>query len=238
MGPFDLAEEAEEDYDAAPDNKKRLAKARRMAKGLLERLPYLQDNPDFVGVLPVPNRDRTLDRIPDPGPKDRPNPEWGEWALRAWMEKRRARERSNALWDAKRADVGRFTYVHPSWRNDVRLMSKTEREWTHEEILDLITQGGMATDPSNVPLLVEDPEMVADYVSQGVTYIPETEEYLQQIGHWMENVSVEELDKEVTLLASEFADFEDSAAMPALLPQGDEGDGSAAAASGEGPLYD
>lgn len=39
------------------------------------------------------------------------------------------------------------------------------------------------------------------------SYIPETEEYLAEIGHWWENESEPDLKPEVTL-ASEFSDLE------------------------------
>lgn len=231
---FDEALEAlEEEYGTATPapNKQRV---RNQSLALLQRLPYLQDNPQFVGQLPVPHRDQSLDTLPDPTPRERKNPDWDEWALRAYMEKRRAKRESDEVWHQRQAEVGRYSYLAPSWKNDVRLAGQDEREWTHEEILSLITQDGRAADPANVPLKCEDPEGTADYVGQGVVYIRETEEYLQDIGHWMENVNEDELDKEVTLLASEFADFEDGISPAGLAASGDAG-----GFSGDGgPPYD
>lgn len=47
--------------------------------------------------------------MPDiPDPELVPHRDWDEFALRAWVEKRRQKERTDAAWKLRQAEVGRY----------------------------------------------------------------------------------------------------------------------------------
>ena len=54
--------------------------------------------------------------------------------------------------------------------NDTRLMPKWEqiKEWTHEEIWDLILNGGQNANPDDVPMKIFNPLTKADYFAEGI----------------------------------------------------------------------
>lgn len=54
--------------------------------------------------------------------------------------------------------------------NDTRLMPRYElsKEWSHEDVWDLITNGGMNANPADVPMKVYDPSIRADYFNEGI----------------------------------------------------------------------
>lgn len=66
-------------------------------------------------------------------------------------------------WERRRSEIGMYPTVSADWRSDVRCRdpgnptSMGYREWTHQEIWDLITLGGKAADPRAVRVSVEDP---------------------------------------------------------------------------------
>lgn len=72
-----------------------------------------------------------------------------------------------AAWDARRAQAGRYPSLGADWRTDVRCQQTgdptdpTYREWTHQEIWDLITANGQNADPREVALWVRDPLEIA-----------------------------------------------------------------------------
>ena len=70
----------------------------------------------------------------------------------------------------------RFDVVNVTEENDTRLMPRHElsKTWTHEEIWDLILNGGMNANPADVPMRTYDPGARADYFSEGIKYVPLT----------------------------------------------------------------
>lgn len=82
--------------------------------------------------------------------------------------------------------------------------------WSHQEVMDLITMGGKAPLPEeNGNFEVRNLEANADYHSLGVTYVPETDEFLRSIGHLAEHYEEPDTNQDITLLESDFADFVD-----------------------------
>lgn len=64
----------------------------------------------------------------------------------------------------------RYNVVNVTHENDTRLMPKWEaiRSWTHEEILDLILNGGKNANPDDVPVRIFNPIARSDYFAEGV----------------------------------------------------------------------
>ncbi len=63
--------------------------------------------------------------------------------------------------------------VNVTEENDTRLMPRHElsKTWSHEEIWDLILNGGMNANPADVPMKTYDPRARADYFSEGIQYV-------------------------------------------------------------------
>lgn len=154
------------------------------------------------------------DKLPfraDPGPLT-------EWDLRASMEKKRRMKKERELWLEENArNIGRHASVASDWRTDVRITDTGNpyhpkyREWTLEEIWDLITLGGKVVDPRHVPHEVLQLGARVDFVAEGFVQEPEIPEWLDQQGKLLkEEDEADVLDKEAeeALLASEFSDFE------------------------------
>lgn len=141
-----------------------------------------------------------------------------EWDLRAAMEKKRQMKREREQWLEENArNIGRYAPVASDWRTDVRITETGNlyhpeyREWTLEEIWDLITLGGKIVDPRQVPHEVSQLDARVDFVAEGFVQEPEIPEWLDQQGKLLkEEDEGDVLDKEAeeALLASEFSDFE------------------------------
>ena len=70
---------------------------------------WREKHPNFISPPPVPRfGDYVLD-IPDP--ELVPHRDWDAWALRAWVEKRRHKEKTDAAWVQRQADIGRCITV-------------------------------------------------------------------------------------------------------------------------------
>ena len=48
----------------------------------------------------------------------------------------------------------------------------------------VITNNGRSVPPEEVSMRTQDPRATADYFQEGVHYVPDTEEFLEAIGHW------------------------------------------------------
>ena len=48
----------------------------------------------------------------------------------------------------------------------------------------VITNDGKSVPPEEVSFRTQDPKATADYFQEGVHYVPDTEEFLEAIGHW------------------------------------------------------
>jgi hypothetical protein len=76
----------------------------------------------------------------------------------------------------------------------------------------LITNGGRSVAPEGVGMRTVDPLATADYFQEGCHHVPDTEEFLEAIGHWA--TSDADLlgrrdEAPSSTLQEAFADFED-----------------------------
>lgn len=196
---------------------------------LLAQLPGLQrvmrdTAQERSGLVRAPERDPWTPDQPFRYPQPE-EPELSEWDLRAKMEKKRRQQRAREAWDARRAQAGRYPSLGADWRTDVRCQQTgdptdpTYREWTHQEIWDLITANGQNADPREVALWVRDPLEVADAPAQGGKYTMDPEEYFESVGALIREDELAAIassaggaDGEAdgaSLLAAEFSDFDD-----------------------------
>lgn len=150
----------------------------------------------------------------------KPEPQLDEWDLRAKMEKRRRQQHEMQEWNERRSRVGQYPSLGADWRTDVRCQGTGNptdpdyREWTHKEVWDLITMGGINADPRDVALFVRNPLEIADAPAQGAEYRMDPEEYFESVGRLIHEddlaaIAAADKDAEVALLASEFSDFDD-----------------------------
>ena len=168
------------------------------------------------------------------------NPNYGsmsEWDHRAAMEKKRRLERENEEWlEENKRSIGRFSSVASDWRNDLRVQDTGDptqpayREWTLQEIWDLIVLGGAAVDPRTLKFKVESPNASTDFVAEGFYQNPEAPEFLEMLGKLIPEEDEEEVVDEggEALLASEFSGLDDFGAMSGI----DAGSGSSDSGGG------
>jgi hypothetical protein len=115
-----------------------------------------------------------------------------EWDLRAKLEKRRRKAREEQAWHDIQSKLVRRKSISADWRTDIRCNNTGDptqpdyREWTNKEIWNLITTDGLHADPRDVEFLVRNPAGRADWVEEGVDYIPEIDEYLKNKGLMIE----------------------------------------------------
>lgn len=78
------------------------------------------------------------------------NPQWHYFDYRAMVEKQRKKQILDAEWRRRQALVGRVPVLSNS--TDVRMLAREpEKEnWTHEEVMELITGGGKYAHPDDV----------------------------------------------------------------------------------------
>ncbi|MEW5306019.1 MAG: hypothetical protein WDW36_008522 [Sanguina aurantia] len=119
-----------------------------------------------------------------------PYPTMSGFDARAMAEKLYKKERMDGEWRRRMDLVGSLTYASSDNSNDSRvqrfkyLERDNGREWTYQEVRDMITQNGIACKPEDHKGIVENPLVPADYVNtMGVVYIEETEEALERMGH-------------------------------------------------------
>lgn len=80
---------------------------------------WIAKHPNFISNPPVPSLKRYQPQIPDP--ELVPHRDWDEWALRAWVEKRRLKEKTDAAWRKRQDEIGRCLtltmtlVVHVAW---------------------------------------------------------------------------------------------------------------------------
>ncbi|KAL0056022.1 hypothetical protein WJX82_006799 [Trebouxia sp. C0006] len=204
-------EQLDDTYDGlttgSAKNTELLKRARDAITNDLLSSKWREKHPEVVHWLPYPLRKEYDPEVPEPEPL--PVRDWTEFELRAWVEKRKWKADKDAEWHQRQQDVGRFDVVNVTEENDTRLMPRHElsKTWTHEEIWDLILNGGMNANPADVPMKTYDPGSKADYFSEGIQYFPETDEWLASIGHWWEDEAEPDVGQEVSMLASDFSDI-------------------------------
>ncbi|KAK9824198.1 hypothetical protein WJX72_008470 [[Myrmecia] bisecta] len=167
---------------------------------------------DYVRPEPIPLRKQYFPDIPKPEPKSKYYENFNELDLRAIVEKRRMRERSNVLWKQRMDAAGTTRYLNLTPKTDYRLQRHGEepRDWTHEEMMNFITNHGQNADPFKIKIGVNDPLGRLDYFEQGVEWIDETEDFLAKRGHWQEDVAELQHDPDISTLDSTFANFDEA----------------------------
>ncbi|KAK9916554.1 hypothetical protein WJX75_004063 [Coccomyxa subellipsoidea] len=179
--------------------------------------------------------------------QDAPAPweDWSEWDYRAFMEKRRRHEQQYADFVRRQNAVGQYEYLNISPMNDHRFLSnyidqtgELPGRATHEEFMNLITNNGRSVHPNAVSIREQDPLATSDWFQEGVHYVPETEEFLSDLGHFRDSDADLIWRREEAAsptLNEAFADFEDA------LPTDREGspfEGVEQALSGGSPAYE
>ena len=113
---------------------------------------------------------------------------WGDTELRAWAEKRAAHARADGRFAARLARVGEFKHHNVDEFTDVRMRRRVtavpgfKREWTHSQIMDVITDRGANVHPDAVPIGVMDPDRCLDYFEEGVHAAPDMVDVLAAAG--------------------------------------------------------
>lgn len=186
----------------------------KIKRFLRPNLRQLRAQTDFVGLMPIP--DKKVHEKSEPTPPHElsdPNPDWDEWAYRAYTEKQKRKAKERIDWNYRRACVGQFQYIQVNEKTDVRLQvpwEEPQRDWTNEEIWNFITLDGVAADPRSITLEVADPMGKADLMDTGGRYTESTEEFLARKGHLLEREPTQDdlADLGITQLAGEFEGFE------------------------------
>ena len=101
---------------------------------------------------------------------------WGDVELRAWNEKRRAHARADAAFAVRQSLVGKHKGYNVDEITDLRMAKRVvglrnfKLIWTHEEIMDVITNDGQNVHPDlAAPALgVVDPARNLDYWEEGI----------------------------------------------------------------------
>ncbi|DBA67266.1 TPA: hypothetical protein ACH3X2_001573 [Trebouxia sp. C0005] len=204
-------EQLDDSYDGltmgSKKNTELIKKAHNAITQDLLSVKWREEHPEVVHWLPYPLRKEYDPEIPEPEPL--PERDWTEFELRAWVQKRRWKAGKDAEWHQRQEDVGRFDVVNVTEENDTRLMPRHElsKTWTHEEIWDLILNGGMNANPADVPMRTFDPGARTDFFTEGIKYFPEMDEWLADIGHLWEDEAEPDVGQEVSMLASDFSDI-------------------------------
>lgn len=63
-------------------------------------------HPNYTAPAPVPSLKKYFPDIPDP--ELVPHRDWDEFALRAWVEKRRQKEKTDVAWKKRQDAIGRY----------------------------------------------------------------------------------------------------------------------------------
>ncbi|KAF5833747.1 hypothetical protein DUNSADRAFT_9814 [Dunaliella salina] len=129
-------------------------------------------------------------------------PEMSDIDLRALSEKMKKRELMDIEWRRQQSKIGKIQYYDN--KNDVRLqqfvLEKDFPEWTPEQVYNLVTLDGTAARPEDHGGIVENPLVNIDMVNtMGVRWIPDTEDFLEEIGHLGVPSKLKRLPKEVVI---------------------------------------
>ncbi len=101
------------------------------------------------------------------------------------MEKRKQKQREDAIWRARKARNYSHRHMNVSYFTDSRCRDKDEepeRHWSHEEIMNLITSDWKNANPFIVQHQCNNPISVADWAGEGIERPPDTDEWIQEAG--------------------------------------------------------
>eukprot|EP00879_Flechtneria_rotunda_P021333 GHRR01022483.1.p1 GENE.GHRR01022483.1~~GHRR01022483.1.p1 ORF type:complete len:329 (+),score=83.13 GHRR01022483.1:801-1787(+) len=147
-----------------------------------------------------------------------PNPDWNLIDVRAMAEKRRQKAIMDAEWRRQQTLLSRPYSFTLRCDADVRLQSAQydwiRESWTDAQIQDLLIGGGKFVHPDKVKVKIMNPLLPADYHNDyAVRAVPDTEEFLEAIGHLATEDEILHLKNEVSLEEADFVDptlmFED-----------------------------
>ncbi|XP_075264006.1 uncharacterized protein LOC142355855 [Convolutriloba macropyga] len=146
-----------------------------MVKKWREYRQYLKDDPEYAERMQVAGDDFVdqVNRLSKPITPTYINQEENltEWEMRAFYEAKKQKEQKTAAyWKDFEERVGSAREYNCTPENDVRLIPTTGRkpkQWTDEEIWNLITNNGVNASPEDVyreSLTIIDPKMPCDHV--------------------------------------------------------------------------
>ncbi|KAK9842617.1 hypothetical protein WJX84_002046 [Apatococcus fuscideae] len=123
------------------------------------------------------------DRLSMPAPAE--FEEHDPWTLRAIMEKRKLKEREDALWRARKAQKYSHRHLNVSAFTDYRCRDEDEepaRHYSHDEIMNIITGDWKNANPFTVEHQCNNPISRADWAREGIERPPETDEWIRDAG--------------------------------------------------------
>lgn len=132
------APEMLEDPAAQQEQTSFSARAQRRQEALLERLPELSAREGVINYAAMPRRNQhyTVRERPPMAEKEEDRPQLTDIDLRALVEKRKKKGELEALWAAKRKQLGKFKYATSNGiYHDVRIRNNVyeRREAFSEE---------------------------------------------------------------------------------------------------------
>ena len=101
------------------------------------------------------------------------------------MEKRRLKQREDELWRARKAQKFSLRHMNVNAFTDYRCRDddeEPERHYSHEEIMNIITNDWKNANPFTVEHQCINPISRADYAQEGVEQPVETEEWIRDAG--------------------------------------------------------
>lgn len=207
-----------------------------------------EDDPNFISSIPLENRKVYPDiPLPEAEPLAFAPDSWGPWDFRAHVEKQKRIRKERAEWIETQRQIGRFQYMHVDETTDNRLQSdwdEPKKQWTNEEIFNLITNNGNNALPSDVVVSVENPKTKADLQQYGGEYHESNEEFLERTGRLLHADEPTQADMTEAMgidSSNLMSDFEglDASGFPETSPsnvRGVEGDNDMADNDVEDPL--
>ena len=132
------------------------------------------------------------DAIARPPPPDPVSPfaGWAGEEMTAWARKRAAHDVADAAYAISQTRVGMFIEADIGEHSDIRMRRAVDSvpgfkfDWTHEEIMGVITNGGISVHPDAAAdgLGISAPNSLPDYWEEGIHQPPPLEEYLDGLG--------------------------------------------------------
>jgi hypothetical protein len=127
---------------------------------------------------------------PRPVPIPSPFAGWTGVEVRAWAEKRASHAADDAAFAWEQAKVGAFIEADATELTDVRMARAVadvpdfKHTWTHDEIMGVITNGGLSAHPDAVrgALGITAPGTVVDYWEEGIHWPATIEDTLDAAG--------------------------------------------------------
>ena len=104
------------------------------------------------------------------------------------MEKRKLKEREDALWRARKAQKYSHRHMNVSAFTDYRCRDEDEepaRHYSHDEIMNIITGDWKNANPFLVEHQCNNPISRADYAREGIERPPDTEEWIRDAGWFL-----------------------------------------------------